>query len=281
VTSTGESTVRGATARLADAGVPNAAHDARVLVDYARSAAVGLEPLLTARAERVPLQHLVGSTGFRYLDIAVGPGVFIPRPETELLVDAVLAAIDGSTSPVVVDLCAGSGAIGLSVALEFPGAVVHLVERSDAAYEWLVRNADDRNQPADSSRSGRARFGDRVLLHHADLADAPLGLDGLVDVVVANPPYIPLDEQEQVEPEVRDHDPAEALWAGKDGLAVIPRVIDRAAQLLRPGGRLVVEHSERHDKAVPALMTDAGFVSVAGHPDLGGRPRFTVGELPC
>jgi release factor glutamine methyltransferase len=263
-------TTRDVAATLAAAGVPSAQHDARVLVSHAAGDSARLDDLVAARSSRVPLQHLTGTTGFRYLDLEVGPGVFIPRPETEGLVDAVLATLDGVERPLVVDLCAGSGAIGLSIAHEHSRATVHLVERSDAAFEWLARNA-----------AGR----DRVHLHHADLAAAPVGLDGMVDVVVANPPYVPLDERDLVDPEVRDHDPAEALWAGEDGLEVIRRIVDRATLLLRPGGSLVVEHSERHEESVPALFTTAGFVEVTDHRDLTGSPRFCTGayrtELPC
>lgn len=254
-------TARDATALLERAGVPNAAYDARALLSHADAANVDADALLAARAARVPLQHLIGSTGFRYLDIAVGPGVFIPRPESELLVDAVLASISGAEAPLVVDLCAGSGAIGLSVAHE-SAATVHLVERSAEAFEWLQRNAVGR---------------ERVLLHLGDLAEAPVGLDGTVDVVVSNPPYVPLDERNIVAPEVRDHDPGEALWAGADGLEVIRRVIERARVLLRSGGRVVIEHSERHEESVPALLSAAGFREVRCRADLAGRPRFSEG----
>jgi release factor glutamine methyltransferase len=259
-------TAREATALLADAGVPNAAHDARALIKYADDSSQDVDPLLAARARRVPLQHLLGSAGFRYLDLAVGEGVFIPRPETELLVDAVLGAIKSATEPIVVDLCAGSGAIGLSVAHEHPGARVHLVERSPEAFSWLQRNAAGRN---------------RVELHLDDLAEAPVGLDQMVDVVVSNPPYVPDAARILVDPEVRDHDPAEALWAGADGLDVIRRVIARAVALLRPGGTLVVEHSDRQGQSVPELFGLAGFDLVADHLDLTGRSRYTTGTRPC
>ena len=258
---------------LEHAGVPSAEHDARVLLRYAAERGLPIDDLVAARSRRVPLQHLVGTAGFRYLDLQVGPGVFVPRPETELLVDAVLEAlpIDGDMAPVVVDLCAGSGAIGLSVAHEHPRAVVHLVEQSDEAFGWLVRNAECRDRVP--SR--------RVHLHHGDLADTPASLDGTVDVVVSNPPYLPLDERDLVDPEVRDHDPPDALWAGEDGLAVLQRVVAHSVRLLRAGGRLVVEHSERQGETVPALFTCAGFVDVSAHADLTGRPRFTVGARPC
>jgi release factor glutamine methyltransferase len=262
-------TVRQAAAILADAGIASPQHDARVLVRHAAGNDVALDELVAARASRVPLQHLTGTAGFRYLDIAVGPGVFVPRPETELLVDAVLSAVHDLPAPLVVDLCAGSGAIGLSVAHESPNEVVHLVERSAAAFAWLERNAAE---VADD---------ERVHLHLADLAEAPTGLDARFDVVVSNPPYVPIDQRSLVDPEVRDHDPFDAVWADDDGLAVIRRVVDRAATLLRPGGTLVVEHSERHDLSVPQLLVAAGFARVSDHPDLTGRARFTVGVTPC
>ena len=257
-------TARTATALLAEAGVPNPAHDARALIRHAEGACLDADVLIAERARRVPLQHLLGSAGFRYLDLAVGPGVFIPRPETELLVDAVLDAIRPLDSAVVVDLCAGSGAIGLSVAHE-AGAQVHLVENSPEAFAWLRRNAEGR---------------DHVHLHLCDLTVAPVGFDAAVDVVVSNPPYVPDSDRWRVEPEVRDHDPAQALWAGPDGLDVIRAVVPRASTLLRPGGTLVVEHADEQGQSVPELFRRAGFVRVTDHPDLAGRPRYTTGRQP-
>jgi release factor glutamine methyltransferase len=258
-------TTREAAAILAAAGVPSAVHDAEVLLRHAEAVDSDPDELIAARAARVPLQHLVGSAGFRYLDLAVGPGVFVPRPESELLVDEVLATIRDVDAPVVVDLCAGSGAIGLSIAHEHPRVTVHLVERSPAAFEWLERNAHGH---------------DRVSLHQADLNDAPPGVDGSVDVVVSNPPYVAEHEWDLVDPEVRDHDPEDALWAGDDGLDVIRAVVARAMGLLRPGGTLVVEHSDRHGELAPQILDTAGFDKVVDHPDLTGRPRFTVGVKP-
>jgi release factor glutamine methyltransferase len=255
-------TLRDAADRLAEAGVPSPMYDARALLQHAAEQHSDPEQLLAARQSRVPLQHLLGTAGFRYLELAVGPGVFIPRPETELLVDEVLRSIADMPTPRVVDLCAGSGAIGLSVAQEQPRATVDLVEASAAAIEWLRRNS-----------AGR----ERVTVHLADLADAPVGADGMIDVVVSNPPYVPLDERDLVDPEVRDHDPAEALWGGEDGLDTLRRVVDRARTLLRPSGRLVVEHSDRQGESVPELFTNAGFADVADHLDLTGRSRYTTG----
>jgi release factor glutamine methyltransferase len=259
-------TTREAAAILAAAGVPSPVHDAEVLLRYAAAVDSDPDDLIAARAARVPLQHLIGSTGFRYLDLAVGPGVFVPRPESELLVDTVLAAIRDIDRPVVVDLCAGSGAIGLSIAHEHPQVTVHLVERSAAAFEWLERNADGH---------------DRARLHLADLTEAPEGIEGTVDVVVSNPPYVAVHERDLVDPEVLDHDPEDALWAGDDGLDVIRAVVERAMRLLRPGGTLVVEHSDRHGELAPQILVAAGFDEVVDHLDLTGRPRFTVGVKPC
>jgi release factor glutamine methyltransferase len=259
-------TLREVASALDEAGVPSAMHDARVLVAYAAGHEVPLDELVRQRASRVPLQHITGSAGFRYLDLAVGAGVFVPRPETELLVDEVLTVIAGLPRPRVVDLCAGSGAIGLSVAKECAGAVVDLVESSADAMPWLRRNA--------------VEF-DNVRLHQADLSLAPDDVDHVVDVVVSNPPYVPLDERELVEPEVRDHDPAAALWAGTDGLDVIRRIVDRASVLLRPGGRLIFEHSDRQGESAPAVVIAAGYIDVADHLDLIGRARYVTASLPC
>ncbi|HVT20753.1 MAG TPA: peptide chain release factor N(5)-glutamine methyltransferase [Mycobacteriales bacterium] len=269
-------TLREARARLAAAGVPSPDHDARALLRHAECAGVDAEPLVAAREDRVPLQHLIGSIGFRHLDLLVGPGVFVPRPETEVVVEAVLAAVAGIARPRVVDLCAGSGALGLSVAYEHPGSFVDLVEMSESAVLWLRRNVAGARWAQPDGRPPS-----EVRVHHADLADAPTGADGAVDVVASNPPYVALHERDLVDPEVRDHDPAEALWAGADGLDVIRRVVDRATVLLRPGGTLVVEHSDRQGESCPALLQAAGFIDVRDHLDLTGRPRFTTATWPA
>ena len=222
--------------------------------------------LVVRRAAREPLQHIVGAVGFRYVELAVGPGVFVPRPETE---DVAGAAVDAARlsggQPLVVDLCSGSGAIALSVAHEVPTSVVHAVEVDDGALAWLRRNAE-----------ARERAGDRPLtIHHADVVDALPELDGTVDVVVSNPPYVPLDELASVQPEVRDHDPVRALVAGPDGLDVIRQVERTAARLLKPGGRVVVEHSDRQGETAPAVFGE-GWSDVRDHRDLAGRPRYVT-----
>jgi release factor glutamine methyltransferase len=270
--------------QLSAAGVPSPRHDAEALAAFVLGCPRGqlhvagdLSPgqrtvfseLVTRRAARVPLQHLTGSAPFRYLEIAVGPGVFVPRPETEAVagwcVDALLSreprADMRAPRPIVVDLCTGSGAIALSIAHEVSGAVVHAVEREHAAYGWAVRNAT----------------GTRVAVHHADAADALHDLDGTVDLVVANPPYLPDAHRDRVDPEVRDHDPDAALWGGPDGLAGLRLIEEAARRLLRAGGLVAVEHADDQGASVAGLFRASGKWShVAVRQDLGGRDRFVT-----
>jgi release factor glutamine methyltransferase len=263
---TDDAIVREAIATLRAAGVDSPEYDARALARHATETGADFADLVAQRAHRVPLQHLVGSTGFRYLDLEVGPGVFVPRPETEVLVDAVLAAIKDVPQPLVVDLCAGAGTIGFAVAHEHPTAVVHLVERDPRAFEWLRRNAP----------TGEGALG-RVHLHLADAADALKELDGTVDVVASNPPYVAEHERDIVDPEVRDHDPELALFAGADGLDVIRVVAATAARLLKPQGLVAIEHSDRQGEAVPLLLKETKhWDDIADHEDLTRRPRFTT-----
>ena len=212
------------------------------------------DELVRLRAERVPLQHLVGSVGFRYLDLLVGPGVFVPRPETELVAEAAIrAARPGS---VVVDLCSGSGAIALSVAHEVPGAVVHAVELDPSALEWARRN--------DSNGT--------VTWHLGPVEGCLKHLDAQVDVVVSNPPYVPVGTA--IDRETAEHDPALALWGGTDGLDVIREVEAAARRLLKPGGLVVVEHDVTHGTSAPEVFRD--WLDVADHQDLTGRDRFVT-----
>jgi release factor glutamine methyltransferase len=228
--------------------------------------------LVARRTDRVPLQHLTGTAPFRHLEIAVGPGVFVPRPETEVLVEWGLGWLAARPGPaVVVDLCAGSGAIAAAVATEAPGAAVHAVERDPAALEWLRRNVAGRD----------------VTVVAGDATDpAVLGpLAGRVDLALANPPYVPRIGAAGLPPEVREHDPTGAVFAGTDGLDVIRRLIPGVAVLLRPGGAVGVEHDDTHAYVVPTLVAEDGrFTDVRLHHDLAGRPRFTtatrVGDPP-
>ena len=227
------------------------------------------DELVARRAAREPLQHLTGTAAFRYVELAVGPGVFVPRPETELLAGwgverAREVAEAADRVPVVVDLCTGSGAIALSVATEVPAADVHAVELDRAAWQWAARNLD----------------GSGVDLREGDMAGAFGDLDGSVDVVLCNPPYIPLDAYESVEPEARDHDPQLALFSGDDGLAAL-RVLEQvAARLLRPGGVVGAEHADVQGESAPAVFSSAGrWAEVRDQRDLTGRPRFLTARL--
>jgi release factor glutamine methyltransferase len=268
--------------RLAEAGVESARVDAELLLAHAlgvsRTALLTLADvpddaadrfaaLLDQRADRVPLQHLTGRAPFRHLELGVGPGVFVPRPETELLVEWALQRLAGAPEPVVVDLGAGSGAIALSIAHEHPGARVTAVERDAGAIGWTRHNA-----------AARAAAGDRpVEVVAGDMTDPRLlaGLDGTVDLVVSNPPYVP--DGAGVPREVADHDPPLALWGGPDGLDVVRGLLRTAARLLRPGGDLGVEHADAQGIALPALVrASGGWTDVADHRDLAGRPRYTT-----
>lgn len=276
--------LREATRLLAAAGVPSAEHDARALAAHA----LGLERLEPAlaptppadffpafaalverRCAREPLQHIVGSAAFRFLTLTVRPGVFVPRPETELVaqqaVDEARRLTATGRAPVVVDLCCGTGAIALAVATEVPGAVVTAVDASEDAVALTGENA--------------AASGAQVTVLHGDATDPGLldDLDGTVDIVVSNPPYIPPDAV-PLDPEVRDHDPALALYGGgPDGLAVPRGVVARAAALLRDGGLLVMEHADVQGVGVrDAVAATGAFAQVTTLPDLTGRDRMVV-----
>jgi release factor glutamine methyltransferase len=267
--------------RLGAAGVESPAYDAEVLlahvlgVERSQLALVDDVPallverydaLVARRSAREPLQHLTGVAHFRHVELQVGPGVFVPRPETELLAGwAVESATAVSTDgPVVVDLGTGSGAIARSVAHEVPGARVHAVELDEQAHAWAARNL----------------AGTGVDLRQGDLATAFDDLAGAVDVVVSNPPYIPHEAWESVAAEARDHDPALALWATGDGLDTIRVVERRAALLLRPGGVLGVEHADAQGESAPAVLSATGrWEQVRDHPDLAGRARFVTARL--
>ncbi|WP_377641184.1 peptide chain release factor N(5)-glutamine methyltransferase [Oryzobacter terrae] len=220
--------------------------------------------LVEERLGRVPLQHLTGRAHFRRLTLAVGPGVFVPRPETEVVAGlAIEAARAVGDAPLVVDLCTGSGAIALALKDEVPGAAVHAVELSDLAHGWAVAN--------------RERTGLDVDVRLGDATVAFDDLEGTVDVVVSNPPYIP-DGAVPLDPEVRDHDPEVALYGrSADGLAVPLAVAARAAVLLRPGGVLVMEHADSQGESLPrGLRATGAWAEVVDHRDLSGRPRATV-----
>lgn len=217
--------------------------------------------IATRRESREPLQHITGESPFRHLVLAVGPGVLIPRPETELVAEWAIDALRQvpSPRPRAVDLGTGTGALALALATEVPNAEVFAVELSTAAAEWAERNI--------------ARYGDeRVTLVIGDAASALPELDGTIDVVVANPPYIP-DSDKPADIEVLGYDPEIALFGGEDGLRDIRTFIARAALLLRPGGTLVVEHGDGQGEVVRAIAKEAGFSMTTTHTDLLQRER--------
>jgi release factor glutamine methyltransferase len=242
-------------------GVPRGRLMLGPLVDP--SDADALRALVARRAAREPLQHLVGTAVLGSVEVAVGPGVFTPRPETELLLEWGLAALKGVASPLIVDLCTGSAALALALADGRRDAEVHAVEADPAALVWARRNI--------------AEHGDRVVLHAADVRDSDLLADlaGRVDLLVCNPPYVP--EGTPVPPEVGVWDPAVAVFGGPDGLEIIRAVVERAAELLRPGGALAIEHDDTHAEAVPALLrATPELVEVVEHADLNHRPRYAT-----
>ena len=222
------------------------------------------------RTAREPLQHITGRAGFRHLELEVGPGVFVPRPETEVLTGVAVAELRGligsRARPLhAVDLCSGSGAVAIALATEVPGVRVTAVEVDPDAAAYAVRNA------------ARAGVGDRVEVRVGDMASAVDDLAGVVDVVTANPPYIPLTAWESVEREARDHDPPRALWSGEDGLDAIREVARVAARLLVDAGLVACEHADVQGISAPRAFAATGsWREVRDHPDLAGRPRFVT-----
>ena len=275
-----------AASQLREVGVESPEQDARQLLAYVvgielvrlplldvveDAQANHFETLINKRARRIPLQHLTGRAHFRYLELEVGPGVFVPRPETEVMTGwaieqlrpMVYAVARGQSRhlPVVVELGTGSGAVAKAIATELTGTRVHAVEVSEEAATYAARNLADTT----------------VELYVRDMLGALPELNGTVDLVIANPPYIPLDAFESVVPEVRDHDPVLALFSGRDGLDAIRVVVAEAARLLRPAGLLCVEHADvQGESAQQVLIQHGAFAGVRDHPDLAGRPRFVT-----
>lgn len=287
--------LREAARRLSAAGIATGRADAELLAAHVlgrsrgevgaaalRGAVLGaadaarLAALVDERSARVPLQHLTGRAPFRQLELRVGPGVFVPRPETEVVAGLAIEEVarvlaSGGTAPVAVDLCTGSGAIALAVATEVPAARVVALELDPDAHAWAAANIGDRPELAG-----------RLDLRRGDVEDAAddggvlADLTGAVDVVVSNPPYIP-HWATPVDPEVADHDPALALFGGgEDGLAVPGAVVRTAARLLRPGGLLVMEHADSQGPDARRLVAGAGWAGARTVPDLAGRPRALV-----
>ncbi|CAL8972316.1 Release factor glutamine methyltransferase [Tessaracoccus sp. O5.2] len=263
---------------LARSGSPSPGPEARQLVAHVLGVDVAsliridgvtpaqraaIDALVERRAAGEPLQHLTGEAHFRYETVAVGPGVFIPRPETEVMVGWALDQLAARPADRrrVVELCAGSGAITASLAHELGGLELHAVELSDAALPYLRHNL--------------AGTGADVV--HGDMADALPQLDGRVDLVIVNPPYIPETHRALLPSDVVDHDPGLALFSGPDGLDAIRTVVRVAGRLLRAGGLLATEHDDSHAADVVELVAGAGFQGVSSHYDLTGRPRFVTG----
>jgi release factor glutamine methyltransferase len=244
--------------------VPDAEFDARFWADIAR------------REAREPLQHITGRAHFRYLELDVGPGVFVPRPETEVMTGwaiSLLREMDVS-APVVIDLGTGSGAIALAIAQEVPRARVHAVEGDPLARAWAERNVSAyvENVPYTAGR---------VMVHAGDFCstDVLSELDGTVDLVVTNPPYIPVGAS--VPPEVGEYDPPAALWSGTDGLDAIRAVERTARRLLRPGGAVAVEHGAQQGAAVYWVFPEEnGWRDTRNNKDLAGRDRFVTATWP-
>lgn len=268
---------------LESAGVPDARVDAELLIGHVLGLSRGevqakavtgapiaeehdraVAELITRRAAREPLQHITGRAAFRSLELAVGPGVFVPRPETETVAQFAIDALRAvaSPEPVGVDLGTGSGAIALAMATEVPHARVYGVEVSPLAFVWTRRNFRETG-----AANASAVF--------SDLAVALPRLNGAVDVVISNPPYIPVGAIPR-DPEVRLFDPEIALYGGEDGLDVVRRVSATARRLLRPGGTLVLEHGELQAAAIAALLEQDGWTAIARHRDLLGRDRATT-----
>jgi len=269
-----------ATLRLAEAGVPSPRFDAEELAAYVHGVKRGelhtvgdadfdarFWETIARREAREPLQHITGRAFFRYLELVVGPGVFVPRPETEVMVGWAIDALRAMdvAEPLVVDLGAGSGAIALAIAQEVPRSRVHAIELDPAAFRYAQLNLE-RN--ADTSR---------VVLYQGDIADCLPEFNGTVDLVISNPPYIPLEEWEHVAPEARDHDPQLALFSGVTGLDAIRVVESTARRLVRPGGIAAVEHSDQQGGIVPWIFSeDKGWMDSVCRRDLAGRPRYVT-----
>jgi release factor glutamine methyltransferase len=268
-----------ATEILRNAGVPSPRVDAELLADHLLNVGLGrlrammlgdtpapegYEALVAERATRVPLQHITGVAYFRYLELAVGPGVFVPRPETESVVQLVIDHVKGMPNPRIVDLGTGSGAIAGSIAQEVPGAEVHAVEFSTFAHAWAAKNL--------------APLGVHLVL--GDLRNALPELNGTFDVVVSNPPYIPAEAIPN-EPEVALHDPPEALYGGgADGMELPTAAAASAARLLVPGGYFVMEHAEVQAGWIAAMLARSGtWTRISTHRDLNGKERATSAVL--
>lgn len=279
------SAIRAASQRLAAAGVPDPVVDAELLAGHVLGTSRGevqaavirgdeigehdasvLADAVARREAREPLQHITGTAPFRHLELAVGPGVFVPRPETETVVQYAIDALLNSAepAPIGVDLGTGSGAIALAMATEVPHSRVFAAELSEDAFVWASRNVEGV---------------DNLTLVQSDLRDAFPELDGAASVVISNPPYVP-NAAIPRDPEVRLFDPALALYGGEDGLDIVRVLSSRALRLLHPGGLLIIEHGELQGESIRDILTQDGWRATATHRDLTLRDRATTALRP-
>ena len=272
-----------ATIRLAESGIDSPRTDAEVIAAHVHGvsrtelhlvADRQFDPRfwneIARREAREPLQHITGLAGFRYLEVEVGPGVFVPRLETEVMTGWAVAALQAMdvAEPVVADLGTGSGAIALAIAQEVPRARVHAVEADPLARHWAERNIARWATSAPHTRG-------RVALYAGDFGGALPTLDGTADLVISNPPYIPVGAA--VPPEVAEYDPAGALWGGADGLDAIRVIAGTARRLLREDGLVGVEHGAQQGAAVYWIFAEErGWRDTRNNKDLAGRDRFVT-----
>lgn len=234
--------------------------------DFPEDKIVAFSDAVSRRAKREPLQHITGLAPFRHLELFVGKGVFTPRPETEQVVSFAMEKIASLEQPIIVDLCAGSGAIALSFTTERADSNVFAVEKSEEAFEYLKQNSK--------------RYGlELSQLSHVDLQDCLPEMDAVADLVISNPPYIP-SEAIPVDLEVQLHEPSLALFGGADGLDVIRTILTKAKQLLRTGGLLVLEHADTQALSIRELLLAEGWIDVESKKDLAGKDRMISATKP-
>ena len=296
--------LRDAVKKLDSAGVESAEYDARLLLahacgvslaelnkalilgdltDFSQDYASKYSDFVSRRASREPLQHIVGRAPFRYLDLQVGKGVFVPRPETEIVVEAGLDWLreSGISKPTVVDLCAGSGAIGLSIAAEVADAQVWAVEKSPEAFQYLQKNFEEAAKKWENIQifsRYHAVLADATKSHISDCTPELHAICGKVDLVITNPPYVP-ESQVPEQVEVREYDPPLALYGGSaDGLLIPEQIMRAAFALLKSGGAMVMEHDISQGDALKKCAESVGFSRARVGNDLTGRPRYTFAE---
>jgi release factor glutamine methyltransferase len=277
------------TARLTRAGVTSPGVDAEFLLAHVAKMGRGevlahvhqgfeltdgqaadLEELVLRRESREPLQHLLGVAPFMAFQVRVGPGVFVPRPETESLAERAIHTAStmavGDSGLRIVDLCSGSGVLAIALARAIPHATVQALEISDDALPYLAHNIED--------------LAPEVVITHSSLESWASGVEpSSLDLIVSNPPYVP-DAEIPNDPEVQNYDPRLALYGGEDGLDLIRVIAEAASRALRPGGVVMLEHSNLQGAAVREALENQGFRTVSTDQDLVGRDRFTQGYRP-